>query len=239
MKYSIETLMNAFNNLRNGYITVTPHDYNEISEYVKLVSEKYELKLSLGAVDEFKDICNKAFDYFETKEPEQFVIFMRIITMAKVCITYKEVPRFKYMVEKYSDLVIKARSFDNAQEIIDMCIEERSRESDKPVVLSSVLEVLKFSKQLGNKGTNEYRTQDYVHSKMSEELGEHSVELQIQKGLNPKTPGKDLIHGEAVDLAICCIDSFALEFPELSAEEIFEKFNEYMLVKLNKWKSQK
>lgn len=239
MKYSIETLMNTFNNLRNGYITVTPRDYDKISEYVKLVVEKYELKLSIGAVDEFKDICNKAFDYFETKEPEQFVIFMRIITMAKVWITYKEVPRFKYMVQKYSELVRKVRSANTAQEIIDMCIEERSHESDKPVVLSSVLEVLKFSKQLGNKGTNEYRTQDYVHSKMSEELGEHSVELQIQKGLNPKKPGKDLIHGEAVDLAICCIDSFALEFPDLSAEEIFEKFNEYMLVKLNKWKSQK
>ncbi len=104
---------------------------------------------------------------------------------------------------------------------------------------NAMLEVLKFSKELGNKGTDAYRTQDYVHSKMSEELGEHSVELQIQKGLNAKNPGKDLIHGEAVDLAICCLDSFALEFPELTAEEIYEKFNEYMLVKLNKWKSQK
>jgi len=104
---------------------------------------------------------------------------------------------------------------------------------------NSMLEVLKFSKELGNKGTNDYRTQDYVHSKMSEELGEHSVELQIQKGLSYKKPGKDLLPGEAVDLAICCLDSFALEFPELSAEEIYEKFNSYMLIKLNKWKSQK
>jgi hypothetical protein len=44
---------------------------------------------------------------------------------------------------------------------------------------TAVFEVIKFSKELGCKGTNAYRTQEYVHSKMSKELGKHSVEFLL------------------------------------------------------------
>lgn len=100
---------------------------------------------------------------------------------------------------------------------------------------NSVLNVIHYSKHLGEKDTRNIRTQGYVHRKLSEEIGELSVEIQVQEGTTYKPAGKDGVQGEAVDIAICAIDSFALEHPGKTAEEILELFYKTMQIKLQKW----
>lgn len=94
-----------------------------------------------------------------------------------------------------------------------------------------------LSKQLGNKQSTGTRSDDYVYKKAGEELGELSVEIQVEQGVTYKSAGKDGIAGEAVDLAICAMDIFALQYPDLNAEQIEEEFLQYMKKKLDKWKS--
>lgn len=94
-----------------------------------------------------------------------------------------------------------------------------------------------LSKLLGNKQITGTRSDDYVYKKAGEELGELSVEIQVEQGVTYKTAGKDGIAGEAVDLAICAMDMFALQYPDLNAAEIEKEFLKYMKKKLEKWKS--
>ncbi|AMM43694.1 hypothetical protein FDG95_gp129 [Pectobacterium phage vB_PcaM_CBB] len=103
-------------------------------------------------------------------------------------------------------------------------------------VLSSGLDnMFWLSKFLGDKGTDETRTNDYVFKKCMEELGEMALEDQIANGLSYKDAGSDGVAGEAVDLAICAMDMFALQFPGKSDMEIQFMFLEYMNKKLQKW----
>lgn len=100
--------------------------------------------------------------------------------------------------------------------------------------LSSMFEM---SVLLGVNGTDEKRTNNYVFKKCMEELGEMALEDQIETGLSYKEAGSDGVAGEAVDLAICAMDMFALQHPGLDAHEIEEKFIKYMNKKLQKWRT--
>lgn len=79
------------------------------------------------------------------------------------------------------------------------------------------------------------RTYDYVLKKCMEELGELSVEVQIDAGLSYKKAGADGIQGEAVDLAIAAMDMFALTCGDMPKNEIKNLFNEIMSKKIDKW----
>lgn len=100
----------------------------------------------------------------------------------------------------------------------------------------SLVSMFNMSVGLGPKGTDASRHEDYVMKKCAEELGELSLEINISQGLSYKEPGKDGIKGEAVDLAICALDMFALQCHNMTPEEIEREFLTYMLTKLNKWK---
>lgn len=100
----------------------------------------------------------------------------------------------------------------------------------------SLVSMFNMSVGLGQKYTDATRHEDYVMKKCAEELGELSLEINISQGLSYKEPGKDGIKGEAVDLAICALDMFALQCHNMTPEEIEREFLTYMLTKLNKWK---
>lgn len=101
----------------------------------------------------------------------------------------------------------------------------------------SLSAMFELSVELGPINSDAYRTNDYVLKKCMEELGELSLEEQIETGLSYKEPGKDGVAGEAVDLAICAMDMFALQHPGLTASEIEDKFISYMNIKLQKWRT--
>lgn len=103
---------------------------------------------------------------------------------------------------------------------------------DEPVLTS----MFNMSVGLGPKNSDSYRTENYVLRKTNEELGEMTLEMNIADGLSYKEAGADGVKGEAVDLAICAMDMFALQCPAMSPEEIEREFLSYMIVKLNKWR---
>lgn len=96
--------------------------------------------------------------------------------------------------------------------------------------------MFQMSTMLGEKGYDSSRTDDYVLRKINEELGEMTLEMNIRDGLSYKEAGKDGVKGEAVDLAICALDMFALQCPGMSADEIEREFLTYMCTKLHKWR---
>lgn len=100
----------------------------------------------------------------------------------------------------------------------------------------SLSSMFNMSVGLGAHGTNETRHEDYVLKKCVEELGELALEINIDQGLSYKEPGKDGVKGEAVDLAICALDMFALQCHNMTSEEIEREFLSYMVTKLNKWR---
>ena len=101
---------------------------------------------------------------------------------------------------------------------------------------SGLLPMFSLSVLLGDKDSNEKRTNDYVLKKCVEELGELALELQIEDGLSYKEPGEDGVVGEAVDLAITAMDMFALQNPCLTPEQLQNLFLAEMNRKLEKWK---
>lgn len=101
---------------------------------------------------------------------------------------------------------------------------------------ASLSNMFQMSTMLGEKGFDSSRTWDYVLRKINEELGEMTLEMNIADGLSYKEAGKDGVKGEAVDLAICAMDMFALECPGMSADEIEREFLTYMCTKLHKWR---
>lgn len=103
---------------------------------------------------------------------------------------------------------------------------------DEPVLKS----MFNMSVGLGYNKTNNTRTEEYVLRKINEELGEMTLEMNIRDGLSYKDPGKDGVKGEAVDLAICALDMFALQCDGMCSEEMEREFLAYMIVKLNKWR---
>ncbi|UYE98549.1 hypothetical protein XbC2_120 [Xanthomonas phage XbC2] len=104
------------------------------------------------------------------------------------------------------------------------------------VMDTGLTNMFQLSVELGSKGTDDTRTNNYVFKKCMEELGEMALEDNIAEGLSYKDAGSDGVAGEAVDLAICAMDMFALQHPDNTAEEIHFLFLEYMGKKLNKWK---
>ncbi|WNA15829.1 hypothetical protein XaC1_186 [Xanthomonas phage XaC1] len=196
-------------------------------------SENEQLKLN------FRNAYLSTYNFYSTHNPCYYVALVRCLTLVNVAITYKVVPEFRNHVEMHRNLLIVSRlvKFDENKAITN---EDEITDIVKPnnalIDFSSVLEVIKFSKELGNKGTSPKREQSAVQAKLIEEVGEHSVEIQIQNGITYKDAGVDGIAGEAVDIAICAIDSFALEYPDKSPEEIFGMFQTYMSTKLAKWK---
>lgn len=101
---------------------------------------------------------------------------------------------------------------------------------------NGILPMFIMSVNLGELGANETRMEEYVLRKINEELGEMTLEMNIRDGLSYKEAGSDGVAGEAVDLAICAMDMFALQHPGKTAEEIHSLFVEYMVKKLDKWK---
>lgn len=97
-------------------------------------------------------------------------------------------------------------------------------------------EMFNMSVSLGELGANETRMEEYVLRKINEELGEMTLEMNIRDGLSYKDAGSDGVAGEAVDLAICAMDMFALQYPGKTSEEIEQLFVEYMHKKIMKWK---
>lgn len=100
---------------------------------------------------------------------------------------------------------------------------------------NGLINMFSLSVLLGEKDDNDRRTTDYVLKKCLEELGELSLELQIDAGLSYKEPGADGVEGEAVDLAICAMDMFALQYPGLPPKLIEAEFYKKMNEKLEKW----
>lgn len=189
--------------------------------------------------EKYRNSYLNAYSFYSNEKPYYYIALVRALTNANINVTYKVVPEFKEHVKNYKSLLICARQvkFDKDNNIINIdVIKDTSVFDHKPDLYSSVLEVIKFSKELGNKGTSPKREQSAVQAKLIEEVGEHSVEIQIQNGITYKDAGVDGIAGEAVDIAICAIDSFALEYPDKSPEEIFGMFQTYMSTKLAKWK---
>lgn len=100
----------------------------------------------------------------------------------------------------------------------------------------SLESMFNMSTGLGQKDHSKMRTEEYVLRKVNEELGEMTLEMNIRDGLSYKTAGSDGVKGEAVDLAICALDMFALQCDNMTSEEMEREFLSYMLVKLNKWR---
>lgn len=107
---------------------------------------------------------------------------------------------------------------------------------DPTLTDETILPMFQLSVELGELGANETRMEEYVLRKINEELGEMTLEMNIRDGLSYKEAGSDGVAGEAVDLAICAMDMFALQYPGKTAEEIHSLFVEYMIKKLDKWK---
>lgn len=115
-------------------------------------------------------------------------------------------------------------------------VKEKDEEEVQDVLANGLGHMFWMSTMLGEKGTNDTRTNDYVFKKCMEELGEMALEDQIANGLSYKDAGADGVAGEAVDLAICAMDMFALQHPGKTHTEIQYLFISYMNKKLDKWK---
>lgn len=113
---------------------------------------------------------------------------------------------------------------------------DKNENENNSTLTHTILPMFQMSVNLGEKGSNCTRTEEYVLRKINEELGEMTLEMNIRDGLSYKDAGSDGVAGEAVDLAICAMDMFALQYPEKSAEEIEYLFITYMHKKIEKWK---
>lgn len=123
------------------------------------------------------------------------------------------------------------------QQIQDILHDRMSKQNKTPASNSPSLSYMfNTSVLLGQKDSDEIRTNNYVFKKCMEELGEMALEDQIENGLSYKDAGTDGVKGEAVDLAICAMDMFALQCSNMSAEEIEMEFLKYMEIKINKWR---
>lgn len=121
--------------------------------------------------------------------------------------------------------------------IEDTCLGTQEKRLDS-IDLSelSLVSMFNMSTGLGKKDFSATRTENYVLRKTNEELGEMTLEMNIRDGLSYKEAGSDGVKGEAVDLAICALDMFALQCDNISPEEMEREFLAYMLIKLEKWR---
>lgn len=182
-------------------------------------------------IDEFYqllDACGKESQYFEqflTKNQKKALVYARQV---------RELPDDSAMLvepELNSSMDLNPHKIAHFHLGIP---KERIEAID--LELPQLLSMFNMSVGLGPLKTNKTRTEEYVLRKINEELGEMTLEMNIADGLSYKSPGKDGVKGEAVDLAICALDMFALQCPGMNAEQIEREFLTYMLIKLNKWR---
>lgn len=76
------------------------------------------------------------------------------------------------------------------------------------------------------------RTRFRILAHCIEELGEMSEELVIDKGLSYKSPGKDGVIGEGVDLILCVLDLIHKTDPTVTEEDL----EAIAVKKIAKWK---
>lgn len=179
-------------------------------------------------IDEFYhllEVCGKESQFFEkhlTKNQKKALEYARNVReLPKIDEAIQEPILSPYNIVPHDEWIKMEKPMRIAK--IDL---------DEPVLKS----MFNMSVGLGSKNSDEYRTENYVLRKTNEELGEMTLEMNIADGLSYKEAGKDGVKGEAVDLAICAMDMFALQCPMMTPEEIEREFLAYMLVKLNKWR---
>jgi NTP pyrophosphatase (non-canonical NTP hydrolase) len=97
----------------------------------------------------------------------------------------------------------------------------------KPTMDSLISKVFEVSKSVPNR--NLY----YVLAKLQEEVGELATEVAITEGDSYKTPSKDGLIGEALDVLTCCLDIIYLNRPDITETEILNILD----AKLEKWKT--
>lgn len=189
----------------------------------------------LRRIDEFWqliEVCGKSDTYFEkflTKNQKKALEYARAVYHLPV-VTEEDLTG-PDLAEEFKLDPWKIKPWGNEKGITNERIDEI--DLDEPVLKS----MFNMSVGLGPKDSDSYRTENYVLRKTNEELGEMTLEMNIADGLSYKEAGKDGVKGEAVDLAICAMDMFALQCPRMSPEEIEREFLTYMLVKLNKWRN--
>jgi NTP pyrophosphatase (non-canonical NTP hydrolase) len=73
------------------------------------------------------------------------------------------------------------------------------------------------------------------NSKIMEELGEFSEALMHKEGHLPHKTMKEPLAGEAADVIICVLDTFAAANPELSISEVSSLLQRHLEKKTLKW----
>lgn len=148
----------------------------------------------------------------------------------------------KFLTKNQNKALEYARQVRELPDVSEILVEPdldssfSTKYDDIDLELPQLTSMFNMSVGLGPKDSDSYRTENYVLRKTNEELGEMTLEMNIADGLSYKEAGKDGVKGEAVDLAICAMDMFALQCPGMSPEEIEREFLTYMLIKLNKWR---
>ena len=73
------------------------------------------------------------------------------------------------------------------------------------------------------------------NSKIMEELGEFSEALMHQEGYLPHKTMKEELAGEAADVIICVLDTFAAANPGLTVFEVSALLQKHLELKTAKW----
>lgn len=209
---------------------ITPDGEVLLSLYRLAYTHKNHLneEKHIRRIDEFYqllEVCGKDSQYFEkflTKNQKKALVYARQVReLPKIDDGLCEPELSPYNIVPIDEWI----KMDRPRRIAAINL-------DEPVLKS----MFNMSVGLGAKDSDKYRTENYVLRKVNEELGEMTLEMNIADGLSYKEAGKDGVKGEAVDLAICAMDMFALQCPATPPDEIEREFLTYMLVKLNKWR---
>lgn len=157
-------------------------------------------------------------------------------------LTVEEQDAYQHYYRIAAMKVLQGRVKSPMQEMNEYCNEVTKRvdlldPEINEIVWNGLAPMFSVSTELGEIGSDATRTEEYVLRKINEELGEMALEMNIRDGLSYKEAGSDGVAGEAVDLAICAMDMFALQYPGYNSEEIKALFLMHMNKKLNKWKT--
>lgn len=85
-------------------------DYTSLSDYerTQIYNNLDLIKDHIDSPENLRRVCIKIFDYYNNNLP-LFVLFIRILTENRIQLNYSEVPEYKNVVLKLSDLVRKSR----------------------------------------------------------------------------------------------------------------------------------
>jgi hypothetical protein len=100
-----------------------------------------------------------------------------------------------------------------------------------------LLEILKTGRKYTSNTSNLSTSEVYM--KLMEELGEFSTATLIASGKMPhkQLDGEYQPIEECVDVIILVLDIINTLYPELTSEEIHQKINEFIPIKISKWVS--